>query len=677
MRLPRIVSLYFTSVSLSLAPISLSLSVTPPDHRRRELERRRDWDEEDVLVKHSWVDPPPGWEIIAFAPSSWDHQLTLHIGLKQWGVGRLVEELGRVSDPGDSRYGQYLSKEQVEEFTRPHPDTRRIVEDWLSFYGVLPPRYTLKSPSQTLDTITQSQDTITLSLPLSQAERLLNTSYHTFLHRASNTAVLRTLSYSLPRILHEHVDLVSPTTYFGTIRSMRSASFLQPELVRPSEWDSVVATSTSDTVTDNRSGKTSSGSSGSLEAVGVAVDSDPAGLVDDLLGPVAEGLAAASCNLFVTPACLRRLYNTTSYIPTLRQKSEGERGNVQLGVGVAGYLDQFVNDADLQTFYGKFRPEAKGFEVPTVQVNGGGNDQSKPGVEANLDVQYTTAMSYPIPNIYYSTGGTPPFLADTQTPSNTNEPYLAWLTYLLSQPTLPAVITTSYGDDEQTVPVEYATRVCNLFAQLGARGTTVFFSSGDFGVGGGDCLKNDGSGKVEFQPGFPASCPFVTAVGGTTRVNPEIGIKFSGGGFSRYFARPEYQEKAVKAYLDATGVEEKYTGLFNANGRAYPDISAQANGYQVVVGGQVYSVGGTSASSPTVAGIFALLNDYRLSQNRSLLGFINPLIYSEYARGAFNDIVSGNNPGCHTNGFEARSGWDPVTGVGTPDFVKLQGVVVR
>ncbi|EAU89995.2 tripeptidyl peptidase SED3 [Coprinopsis cinerea okayama7 len=655
MRLPHIVLLYFTSVSLSLVP-TLSLSVTPLDHRRRELERRRDWekegrlverrwDSEDMLVKHSWVEPPPGWAVVQSAPPSSDHQITLHIGLKQWGAGRLVEELGRVSDPAWLvarvpvvylcpenayflffwRYGQYLSKEQVEEFTRPHPDTRRVVEDWLLFSGVLPPGYTSKSPSQTYDAMGLNHDTITLSLPLSQAERLLNTSYHTFLHRASNTTVLRTLSYSLPRILHEHVDLVSPTTYFGTIRSMRSMSFLQPELVRPSEWDSVVATSSTSDTPNFRSGKTGSVSSEeSSEAVGVAVDSqpDPAGLVDALLGPVAEGLAAASCNLFVTPACLRRLYNTTSYIPTLRQKSEGERGNVLLGVGVAGYLDQFVNDADLQTFYSKFRPEAKGFGVPTVQVDGGGNDQSKPGVEANLDVQYTTAMSYPIPNIYYSTGGTPPFLADTQTPSNTNEPYLAWLTYLLSQPTLPAVITTSYGDDEQTVPVEYATR-------------------------------------------------------GTTRVNPEIGIKFSGGGFSRYFARPEYQERTVKSYLDATGVEEKYAGLFNVNGRAYPDLSAQANGYQVVVGGQVYSVGGTSASSPTVAGIFALLNDYRLSQNRSLLGFINPLIYSGYARGAFNDIVSGNNPGCHTNGFEARSGWDPVTGVGTPDFVKLQGVVVR
>ncbi|TFK25089.1 subtilisin-like protein [Coprinopsis marcescibilis] len=341
-------------------------------------------------------------------------------------------------------------------------------------------------------------------------------------------------------------------------------------------------------------------------------------------------------------------------------------------LGIAGYLDQFSNDADLQTFESKFRPEATGFTVPTVQINGGRNNQTEPGIEANLDVQYGVGISYPTANVYYSTGGSPPYIADSQTPTNTNEPYLDWLTYILAQPTIPQVITTSYGDDEQTVPVDYATRICNLFVQLGARGTTVFFSSGDFGVGGGDCFKNDGSNRVEFQPGFPASCPFVTAVGGTTHVNPEIGVNFSGGGFSRYFTRPAYQSGPVSQYLVALG--DTYAGQFNPNGRAYPDIAAQGTGYQVVVGGHIVSVGGTSASSPTVAAVFSLLNDVRLSQNKSTLGFINPLLYSTAVPG-LNDIVSGSNPGCQTNGFTAKEGWDPVTGLGTPNFSRLRSLI--
>ena len=66
-------------------------------------------------------------------------------------------------------------------------------------------------------------------------------------------------------------------------------------------------------------------------------------------------------------------------------------------------------------------------------------------------------------------------------------------------------ITTSYGDEEQTVPHDYATHVCNLFAQLGSRGVTLLFASGDSGVGGGKCLTNDGKNRTAFVPAFPGT----------------------------------------------------------------------------------------------------------------------------------------------------------------------------
>lgn len=91
-----------------------------------------------------------------------------------------------------------------------------------------------------------------------------------------------------------------------------------------------------------------------------------------------------------------------------------------------------------------------------VQFNGGGNDQSIPGIEANLDIQTTTGLTYPTPNIYYSTGGSPPFIPDSNTPDDTNEPYDKFIDGLLSQSHIPPVISTSYGDDEQTVPKDYA-----------------------------------------------------------------------------------------------------------------------------------------------------------------------------------------------------------------------------
>ena len=102
-----------------------------------------------------------------------------------------------------------------------------------------------------------------------------------------------------------------------------------------------------------------------------------------------------------------------------------------------------------QTFFQKFRTDAVGGNFTTVLVNGGLDDQSNPGVEANLDIQYTEGISYPTPNIYYSTGGTPPFIPDSSSPTNGNEPYLDFLNFILNQTTIPQTFTTSYGDDEQ------------------------------------------------------------------------------------------------------------------------------------------------------------------------------------------------------------------------------------
>jgi tripeptidyl-peptidase-1 len=69
--------------------------------------------------------------------------------------------------------------------------------------------------------------------------------------------------------------------------------------------------------------------------------------------------------------------------------------------------------------------------------------------------------------------------------------------------------------------------------------------------------------------------------------------------------------------------------------------------------------------------MITLINDARLAAGKSPVGFINPAIYSAHFRAAFHDIVSGNNPGCGTDGFEAVEGWDPVSGLGTPNFEKL------
>ena len=92
----------------------------------------------------------------------------------------------------------------------------------------------------------------------------------------------------------------------------------------------------------------------------------------------------------------------------------------------------------------------------------------------------------------------------------------------------------------------------------------------------------------------------------------------------------------------------------------YPSLSPFLSIYTSIYPSIHPSSLGTSCSSPTFGGIIGLINDARLSQGKSPVGFLNPLIYEHPE--VFTDITAGNNPGCGTQGFQASKGWDPVTG---------------
>ncbi|KAJ8454451.1 hypothetical protein ONZ45_g19303 [Pleurotus djamor] len=574
---------------------------------------RKRWD--GLAERHAWDAVPKGWTYHSETPS--DYQMTMHIGLKQHRLGDLLTSLDSASDPSTSKYGSHLSKADVESLAAPHSSTQEVVFSWLSDHGV--ERKDIKQSG--------GGDWLTLQVSVPQAETLLNAQYAVYRHASSLASdnqtheyVVRTLKYSLPEAVNDHITVISPTTYFGTWKSMRATSFVDAE----------------EDITPNN-----------LQ-VGDLYDND----------------IPSVCALHTTPDCLRKLYNIW-YKPQATSLNR---------LGIVGYLNEFGNRQDLQTFLQEQMPSALGASYNTTLVNGGGDDQSKPGREANLDIQYAFSISYPTPNVYYSVGGSPPFIPDSRSKTNTNEPYLEWLQYMLALPDeeLPKTISTSYGDDEQTVPRDYQIAVCNMFAQLGARGVSVLFSSGDVGVGGADCMTNDGSNVKRFQPGFPGSCPYVTTVGSTTDI-PERTVKFSSGGFSNTFSRPAYQDTAVPGYLAALG--GMHAGLYNTSGRGIPDISAQGTKYRVILGGKAILVGGTSASTPVVAAMIALINDHRIANGKPTLGFLNPILYSTEVSRIFNDITEGSNPGCGTIGFPAREGWDPATGLGTPDFLRLLAVL--
>jgi subtilase family serine protease len=245
---------------------------------------------------------------------------------------------------------------------------------------------------------------------------------------------------------------------------------------------------------------------------------------------------------------------------------------------------------------------------------------------------------------------------------------------------LGSVLSQSFGEAESCEAPSIVKADHVLFAAAALQGVTVFASSGDDGAAQPTC---DGSSFIK-TAGLPAADPLVTGVGATsltasqpdgayqseTAWNDEFGS--SGGGFSKLFARPAYQN-----------------GFVPSSGRGVPDISYSGdvnNGLLIAWSqgdpantGDIFLFGGTSAGSPQWAAIIALADQ----ADHHRVGFINNDLYS-LARSrnssVFHDITTGSNTVSLTDtsgnpvnitGFPAAKGWDAVTGLGTPNVAHL------
>jgi len=207
-------------------------------------------------------------------------------------------------------------------------------------------------------------------------------------------------------------------------------------------------------------------------------------------------------------------------------------------------------------------------------------------------------------------------------------------------------------------------------------GITIILASGDSGSG----YTGAGAGKPKLYPSWPASSQWVTAVGATRFINQQVGQlemasdQFgSGGGFSTQFPAFKEQQAAVAQYLKIAK-NLPPTGSFPVGGRATPDVSVLGEGFQVVTNGRVSAVGGTSASAPTFAGLISLLNEARIKAGKPAMGYLNPFLYQN--ADAFRDVTVGTNAigrgtGPTKYGFACEPGWDPATGLGTPNFEAL------
>lgn len=347
----------------------------------------------------------------------------------------------------------------------------------------------------------------------------------------------------------------------------------------------------------------------------------------------------------VYPSVLRKRYNISDTVGSHPNNSQV----------VAQFLQQYYSPSDLKEFFKIFGSSFVHLDTIAKEI---GPDSGRSGVEASLDTQYIMSTGANITTWFWSTGG----LHEKQ------EPFLEWMVAISNTTQVPWVHSVSYGDNEDSLSVDYMKRINTEFQKAGVRGLSMLFASGDDGA---NCIDNK-----KFRPSFPASSPFVTTVGGTAFVNPftdsaEYAYGISGGGFSNVFAQQPYQTADVENYLK-TGPHMPASTFFNKSGRAYPDISSVCNHFWVVNNlVPVPGILGTSASTPSVAGIISLLNDLRLHNGKPSMGFLNPFLYKN--RAAMYDVTSGHNEGCDPGdrGFTASEGWDPVTGNGTPNYPLL------
>jgi uncharacterized protein (TIGR03437 family) len=257
------------------------------------------------------------------------------------------------------------------------------------------------------------------------------------------------------------------------------------------------------------------------------------------------------------------------------------------------------------------------------------------------------------------------------------------------------VISVSYGDCE----VDFAAPFYRSIAQqANAQGITILNAAGDSGAAGCDSQGAEPFATRGEMVDFPAVLPEVTGVGGTEFVEgsgsywgsnstnlgsalsyiPEsawnetsgAGLAAGGGGASLFYAQPGWQA--------APGVPPD-------SARHVPDVALSAalhDGYVITYEGLNVAVGGTSAPTPSLAGVIALLNHYQISQgfqSQSGMGNINPQLYRMFQSvpAAFHDVTVGNNvipcaqgsPDCATGsfGYAAATGYDMATGLGSID----------
>ena len=345
--------------------------------------------------------------------------------------------------------------------------------------------------------------------------------------------------------------------------------------------------------------------------------------------------AASPAGTF-TPLEIARLY----HFPTGADGTGECIALVELGGG--------YQTADLQTYF-----QSLGLPAPAVTAVGVDGGTNTPGGDADgevmLDIEVAGAVAPKAKIAVYFAPNTDQGFVD------------AIKTAVHDTTRQPSVVSISWGGPEESYTAQSLKNYDAVFQEAAMLGVTILVASGD--NGSADVNPPDKKKRVD----FPSASPLVLSCGGThleagspgaitaeTVWNDGAQGGASGGGVSTKYPLPAWQKTA------------KVPKVGTKTGRGVPDVAGDADpetGYQVRVDGQNQVIGGTSAVAPLWAGLLTLCNQ----QLGKPVGFLNTLLYTNAAaRASLRDITVGNN-----GGYQAAVGWDPCTGLGTPDGATL------
>ena len=268
---------------------------------------------------------PSGWTV-ASTPDE-GQAIVLQIGLQQQNLDQLEKRIYAVSTPGGSSYGQYMDRDDITAMLQPSADANDAVLAWLKQAGVT--------------SVSSDGHWVNLATTVGKANKLLDAE---FLNYDDGSAQkLRTLQYSVPDDLAEHVDLIMPTTFFGRTTAMRPTT---PPLTKPLQMRQVVN---------------------------------------------------ASCADLITPQCLKEIYNIT-YVPDPKSGSQ---------IGFGSFLNQSARYQDLALYEQRFGIPSQNFTVELIDGGVDNQTISSNHGEADLDVENIVGVAGPLPVREFITAGSP------------------------------------------------------------------------------------------------------------------------------------------------------------------------------------------------------------------------------------------------------------------------------